>query len=86
MTTVIGELQSYMDGEFSLADAVKDLKETRSQVRIRDEQLTQLTALVNSFQININEILEENLVLRYSFNFFNFCFKLTDLLLINKDI
>nr|XP_027229102.1 centrosomal protein of 290 kDa-like [Penaeus vannamei] len=60
LSTVIGELQSYMAGEFSLADAVRELKEARSQVRIRDSQITQLTALANTLQININDLLEEN--------------------------
>nr|XP_045615511.1 centrosomal protein of 290 kDa-like isoform X1 [Procambarus clarkii] len=64
LSTVIGELQSYMAGEFSLADAVRELKEVRSQVRIRDSQITQLTSLVNSLQININDLIEENGVLR----------------------
>lgn len=64
LSTVIGELQSYMAGEFSLADAVRELKEARSQVRIRDSQITQLTALANTLQININDLLEENGSLR----------------------
>lgn len=53
-----------MAGEFSLADAVRELKEARSQVRIRDSQITQLTALANTLQININDLLEENGSLR----------------------
>lgn len=65
LSTVIGELQSYMAGEFSLADAVRELKEVRSQVRIRDSQITQLTALVNTLQININHLIEENGQLRW---------------------
>ncbi|XP_076036930.1 centrosomal protein of 290 kDa-like [Oratosquilla oratoria] len=64
LSVVIGELQLFMAGEFSLADAVKELKETRGQVRIRDSQLVHLTALVNSFQMNINDILDENVQLR----------------------
>ncbi|XP_071534786.1 centrosomal protein of 290 kDa-like isoform X2 [Panulirus ornatus] len=64
LSTVIGELQSYMAGEFSLADAVRELKEVRSQVRIRDSQITQLTTLVNTLQININHLIEENGQLR----------------------
>lgn len=64
LSTVIGELQSHLAGEFSLADAVRELKEVRSQVRMRDTQLTQLTGLVNSLQININDVLDENCQLR----------------------
>ncbi|XP_069941659.1 centrosomal protein of 290 kDa isoform X3 [Cherax quadricarinatus] len=64
LSTVIGELQSYMAGEFSLADAVRELKEVRSQVRIRDSQIVQLTTLVNALQININDLIEENGELR----------------------
>ncbi|KAK7086034.1 hypothetical protein SK128_014506, partial [Halocaridina rubra] len=60
LSVVIGELQSYMAGEFSLADAVRELKEARSQVRVRDVQITQLTSLVNALQININDVLDEN--------------------------
>ncbi|KAG7174085.1 Centrosomal protein of 290 kDa-like 1 [Homarus americanus] len=60
LSTVIGELQSYMAGEYSLADALRELKEVRSQVRIRDSQISQLTVLVNTLQININELIEEN--------------------------
>ncbi|XP_064105190.1 LOW QUALITY PROTEIN: centrosomal protein of 290 kDa-like [Macrobrachium nipponense] len=64
LSVVIGELQSYMAGEFSLADAVRELKEARNQVRVRDSQITQLTGLVNSLQININDLIEENGELR----------------------
>ncbi|XP_063883393.1 centrosomal protein of 290 kDa-like [Scylla paramamosain] len=68
LSTVIGELQSHLAGEFSLADAVRELKEVRSQVRMRDTQLTQLTGLVNSLQININDVLDENYQLREQLN------------------
>lgn len=64
LSTVIGELQSHLAGEYSLADAVRELKEVRSQVRVRDSQLTQLTTLVNTLQININDLLDENCQLR----------------------
>ncbi|XP_050702166.1 centrosomal protein of 290 kDa-like isoform X1 [Eriocheir sinensis] len=68
LSTVIGELQSHLAGEFSLADAVRELKEVRSQVRMRDTQLTQLTGLVNTLQININDLLDENYQLREQLN------------------
>ncbi|CAL4124835.1 unnamed protein product, partial [Meganyctiphanes norvegica] len=64
LATAIGELQAYMAGEFTLGDAVRELKEARNQVRIRDTQISQLTTLVNSLQININDVLEENTQLR----------------------
>ena len=64
---VIGDLQSYMAGEFSLADAVRELREARNQVRVRDRQITELTALINSLQININDLIEENGDLRLEY-------------------
>ena len=56
-----------MAGEFSLADAVRELREARNQVRVRDRQITELTALINSLQININDLIEENGDLRLEY-------------------
>ncbi|KAK4324098.1 hypothetical protein Pmani_005256 [Petrolisthes manimaculis] len=64
LSTVMGELQSYLAGEYSLADAVRELKEARGQVRARDAQISQLTSLSNSLHININQLLDENSELR----------------------
>lgn len=60
----MGELQSYLAGEYSPADVLRELKEVRGQVRVRDAQISQLTSLSNTLHININQLLDENSELR----------------------
>ncbi|KAL7634117.1 UNVERIFIED_CONTAM: hypothetical protein RMT77_015445 [Armadillidium vulgare] len=60
LATVLSELKAFMSGEYSLGEAVADLKNVRRQVAVRDQQIQELTSELNAMQINMNIIKEEN--------------------------
>lgn len=65
LCAVTEDLQAYLSGEFSLSDAVRELKACRRQLVHRDAQLEHLTALTNTLQIHATDVTDENEQLRY---------------------
>jgi hypothetical protein len=53
-----------MSGEYSFAEALRELKECRSQLAQRESQVAELTALTNALQIREDDVAEENELLR----------------------
>ncbi|XP_018019056.2 centrosomal protein of 290 kDa [Hyalella azteca] len=64
LASVTENLRSYMSGEYSFAEALRELKECRSQLAQRESQVAELTALTNALQIREDEVAEENELLR----------------------
>ncbi|KAF2368766.1 hypothetical protein FHG87_000485 [Trinorchestia longiramus] len=64
LAAVTENLRAYMSGEYSFADALKELKASRSQLAQREAQVTELTALTNTLRITEDELAEENQLLR----------------------
>ena len=53
-----------MRGEFSLSDAVRELKACKSQLAQRDKQLVELTATANQLHVHAYDVTHENEQLR----------------------
>ncbi|XP_055954901.1 centrosomal protein of 290 kDa [Patella vulgata] len=65
LSEVLERMRQYEAGEYGLQEAVAEIKEGKTQVKVRDRQIEELTKHVNQAELRINDILDENEELRY---------------------
>ncbi|KAJ3083752.1 hypothetical protein HK102_000920, partial [Quaeritorhiza haematococci] len=57
-------MEQYEKGTYGLKEAVREIKELKLQISIRDKEITTLTKSVNDFEAQVNDFNEENMELR----------------------
>lgn len=64
LTSIMGRMSLYESGQYGLSEAVAEIKDLKTQIRIRDKQVEGVTQEVNVIQMQINDLQEENEMLR----------------------
>ena len=64
LAEALGRMREYESGDYQLQQAVNEIKSLKSQIKVRDRDIEELTKSVNKLDAVLNEILEENDELR----------------------
>ncbi|RDD38835.1 Centrosomal protein of 290 kDa [Trichoplax sp. H2] len=64
LNDALSRMLQYETGEYGLTDAVKEIKDCKQQIRLRDADIQTLTQDVNKLMMEINDINDENEELR----------------------
>jgi centrosomal protein CEP290 len=64
LSELLNRMREYESGDYQLQQAVNEIKGLKSQIKIRDRDIENLTKNVNKIDCTLNEILEENEELR----------------------
>ena len=64
LTDALNRLHDYESGDYQLQQAVNEIKSLKSQIKIRDRDIEELTKNINKLDYTLNDILEENDELR----------------------
>ena len=64
LSELLNRMREYESGDYQLQQAVNEIKGLKSQIKIRDREIENLTKNVNKIDCTLNEILEENEELR----------------------
>ena len=60
LSEVLNRMREYESGDYQLQQAVNEIKGLKSQIKIRDRDIENLTKNINKIDCTLNEILEEN--------------------------
>ncbi|KAG1701303.1 Centrosomal protein [Nymphon striatum] len=60
LSDVITRMHQYETGEYGLSEAVAEIKDYKTQIKIRDRQIEELTQIANRSELQLNEFMEEN--------------------------
>lgn len=61
---LLARMMQYERGEYGLSEAVQEIKDCKAQIRIRDQNIEDLTSQVNNLEIKVNDSEMENEELR----------------------
>ncbi|XP_023227646.1 centrosomal protein of 290 kDa-like isoform X4 [Centruroides sculpturatus] len=64
LNEALNRMRQYEMGQYGLADAVTEIKECKSMIRIRDKQIEDLIQQINLAEIEISDLSDENEFLR----------------------
>lgn len=64
MAELIRVVHRYESGTYGLAEATKELKETREQLKIRDDHIERLIEQLNTLEERVEDVALENSDLR----------------------
>ncbi|XP_042548999.1 centrosomal protein of 290 kDa isoform X2 [Dipodomys spectabilis] len=64
LVETLKRLKDYESGVYGLGDAVVEIKNCKSQIKIRDREIEALTKEINKLELKINDFLDENEALR----------------------
>ncbi|KAL3881749.1 hypothetical protein ACJMK2_028144 [Sinanodonta woodiana] len=64
LTEALQRMRQYEAGEYGLADAVAEIKDGKTQLKVRDRQIEEITQHINKAEMQINDLCEENEELR----------------------
>ncbi|XP_069845578.1 centrosomal protein of 290 kDa isoform X3 [Dipodomys merriami] len=64
LVETLKRLKDYESGVYGLGDAVVEIKNCKSQIKIRDREIETLTKEINKLELKINDFLDENEALR----------------------
>ncbi|XP_031551739.1 centrosomal protein of 290 kDa-like [Actinia tenebrosa] len=64
LNDLMARMMQYEKGEYGLSEAVQEIKESKAQIRIRDENIENLTNQVNKLDLYANDLEMENEELR----------------------
>jgi centrosomal protein CEP290 len=64
LSELLNRMREYESGDYQLQQAVNEIKGLKSQIKIRDRDIENLTKNINKIDCTLNEILEENEELR----------------------
>lgn len=64
MAELIRIVHRYESGTYGLAEATKELKETREQLKIRDDHIERLIEQLNTLEERVEDVALENSDLR----------------------
>ncbi|PFX18289.1 Centrosomal protein of 290 kDa [Stylophora pistillata] len=64
LNDLLAQMMQYERGEYGLSEAVQEIKDCKAQIRIRDQNIEDLTSQVNNLEIKVNDSEMENEELR----------------------
>jgi len=64
LNDLLARMMQYERGEYGLSEAVQEIKDCKAQIRIRDQNIEDLTNEVNNLEIKVNDTEMENEELR----------------------
>lgn len=64
LNDLLARMMQYERGEYGLSEAVQEIKDCKAQIRIRDQNIEDLTSQVNNLEIKVNDSEMENEELR----------------------
>ncbi|KAM7435378.1 hypothetical protein ABFA07_014699 [Porites harrisoni] len=64
LNDLLARMMQYERGEYGLSEAVQEIKDCKAQIRIRDQNIEDLTSQVNQLEIKVNDTEMENEELR----------------------
>lgn len=64
LNDLLARMMQYERGEYGLSEAVQEIKDCKAQIRIRDQNIEDLTSQVNNLEIEVNDAEMENEELR----------------------
>jgi len=64
LNDLLARMMQYERGEYGLSEAVQEIKDCKAQIRIRDQNIEDLTSQVNNLEIKVNDSELENEELR----------------------
>ncbi|XP_078353733.1 centrosomal protein of 290 kDa-like [Oculina patagonica] len=64
LNDLLARMMQYERGEYGLSEAVQEIKDCKAQIRIRDQNIEDLTSQVNNLEIKVNDTELENEELR----------------------
>lgn len=64
MTILMARMTSYENSQYGLPEAVAEIKDLKNQLKIRDKQIESWTQEINVLQMNVQDLQEENEMLR----------------------
>lgn len=64
LNDLLARMMQYERGEYGLSEAVQEIKDCKAQIRIRDQNIEDLTSQVNNLEIEVNDAEMENEDLR----------------------
>jgi centrosomal protein CEP290 len=57
---VLSRMRQYESGDYQLQQAVDEIKSLKSQIRVRDRDIENLTKMLNKLDYTLNEVLDDN--------------------------
>jgi len=64
LNDLLSRMMQYERGEYGLSEAVQEIKDCKAQIRIRDQNIEDLTSQINNLEIEVNDAEMENEELR----------------------